>query len=353
MLRTLLKPVYLSLREILLKGFVHPGPKPVVPNSIKSILVISERRLGDVCLAIPTLQCLRGAYPEAGLGILLPEHLRPLVQWACHPNHFFDYGDEERIAAVSWDLVIDLTTDYHLQPARLASGTRCAVRMGFDFKGRGRYFNLPMDIPARAHMRDIYAQVLEPLQIPFKPSALPSLIPAEPAAEWNRHAVAVHPGAHHPTQRWPAEYFADLIRRIRGGGELSLVLGESQEGELVTDIVKRAGPGATAAITRSVMELAATIRASDVVICNNSGPLHLAGLLGVPTVSFMGPTIKDRWLPSGRHDVVLRRDDLPCIGCNRATCRIRTHACMKEITPEQAYTAYFRLRALLLLESTT
>jgi ADP-heptose:LPS heptosyltransferase len=352
-LRTLVKPVYLSLREILLKGFVHPGPRPVLPSSIKSILVICDRRLGDVCLAIPTLQCLRAAYRETGLGILLPEHLRPLVQWACHPNHFFDYGDEQRIADTAWDLVIDLTTDYHLQSARLAAGTRCAVRIGFNFKGRGRYFNLPLEIPAEAQMRDVYARVLGPLGIAFEPSPLPSFIPAEPAAEWNRHAIAVHPGAHHPTQRWPAEYFADLIGRIRGGGELCVVLGAPSEGELVTDIVKRAGPGATAAITRNVLELAATIRASEVVICNNSGPLHLAGLLGVPTVSFMGPTLKHRWMPSGRYDVVLRRDDLPCIGCNRATCRIRTHACMKEITPEQAYTAYFRLRALLLLESST
>jgi len=351
--RTLAKPVYLGLREIVLRALVHPGPAPQTPKVVQSFLVICDRRLGDLCLAIPTLQCLRSAYLDARFGIVLPRHLQPLARWACRPTQFFDYDDDETIAGQPWDLVIDLSTDYHLGPARLAARTRSPVRLGFDFKGRGRYFNIPMQLPDGEHMSRAYSRALTPLSISLERKPLPEFMPEEPVSEWRRHGVIVHPGAVHATQRWPADYFVELIRRILGSGETCLVLGAESERETVDNIVKRSGTGATAAIAKDVMQLAATIHSGDVMICNNSGPLHLAGLLGVPTISFMGPTVKSRWAPIGSHDVVLRRDNLACIGCNSGHCRIRTHACMKEITPDDAFAAYFRLRAMLLLESST
>ena len=103
------------------------------------------------------------------------------------------------------------------------------------------------------------------------------------------------------------------------------------------------GGAALAVITRGdILEFAAVLSRMALLICNNSGPLHLAGLLGVPTISFMGPTIKTRWWPRGPRSEVMRRDQLPCIGCNRGYCRIQTHACMTEITPDQAFQVYQR-----------
>jgi len=349
-LGTLIKPVYLDLRNLVLRTLVRPGPPPTIPGTIRSLLVISDGRLGDVCLAIPVLQCLRAAYPDASLGIVTPRRLQPLVQWACQPNCLFELDNSSALASTHWDIVIDLTTDYHLKPARLAAATDSRVRIGFEFKGRGRYFNLPLTLAEREHMQETYARVLSPLGIQFRRIPLPAMIPAE-ALTGKNHSIAVHPGAHFQTQRWPSEYIAQLIRRIHDGGEFCLVLGSQEESALVDVIVRASGPGAIGAITNDVMQLAQAIRASQILICNNSGPLHLAGLLGVPTLSFMGPTVKARWSPLGPHAVVLRQDNLPCIGCNLGYCRIRTRACMKEIGPDEAFAAYSRLRRRILPDS--
>jgi ADP-heptose:LPS heptosyltransferase len=89
----------------------------------------------------------------------------------------------------------------------------------------------------------------------------------------------------------------------------------------------------------SIKDLIGLIGIADVVVCNNSGPLHLAAALGTPTVSVMGPTVKERWMPIGSEHVVLRDHDLSCIGCNRGYCRIGTHDCMKNIAPSMVVSA--------------
>jgi len=347
-LGTLIKPAYLGIRKLILRTFIRPGPPPPIPQTIRSLLVISDGRLGDVCLAIPVLQCLREAYPDASLGIVTPRRLQPLVQWACQPNYLFDLDNSRAFTGIHWDIVIDLTTDYHLKPARLAAETDASVRIGFEHSGRSQYFNLPLVMSENEHMQDTYRRVLGPLGIDFRSIPLPALVPTEAPREGKPYTVAIHPGAHFQTQRWPSGYFGQLIRRIHERAEFCLVLGNEDETELVDEIVTSGGPGALRGITRDVMELAAAIRSSQVLICNNSGPVHLAGLLGVPTLSFMGPTVKRRWLPRGSHAVVLRRDNLPCIGCNRGYCRIRTHACMVEIGPDEAFDAFLELRRQLL-----
>ena len=54
--------------------------------------------------------------------------------------------------------------------------------------------------------------------------------------------------------------------------------------------------------------------------------------IGTPTISFMGPTIKERWMPIGNIHTVLRIDNLPCIGCSLGYCKIKMHDCMCLIT---------------------
>ncbi len=160
MLRSLIKPFYLDVRQAILQALIRSGPPPAIPPAIRSLLVIIDGRLGDVSPAIPILQCLRAAYPIANFAIVSPRLLQPLVQWACQPNHLFDVADPGAIANTNWDIAIDLTTDYHLKPARLVAGTHSPVRIGFDVKGRGRYFNLPLRMAETEHMQQTYARVL-------------------------------------------------------------------------------------------------------------------------------------------------------------------------------------------------
>jgi ADP-heptose:LPS heptosyltransferase len=342
--RSIIKRAYFPLRKICLRVAVRSDRRPDLTRNPESILVVSERRLGDVCLEIPALRTIRAAYPQAFLTVVAPDGLLPLISWACRPDRTAGYPGTDAIAKRQWDLAIDFTADYQLAPARLVAASRAPIRIGFDIEGRGRYFNVPLLVPVSEHMRDVYASVLAPLGKGLDRGPLPGDLPAPGISR--RYNVAVHPGAHHATQRWPAQYFAGLVSRISSAGESCAVIGAPAEQNLVHEIVRIAGAG-DAMILPDILSLAAAVKTATVLICNNSGPLHLAALLGVPTVSFMGPTVRSKWYPLGEHHAVLRRNDLPCIGCNLGYCRIGTHACMKDISPQMAYSAYLDVRSSL------
>ncbi|MEK7846329.1 MAG: glycosyltransferase family 9 protein, partial [Nitrospinota bacterium] len=65
------------------------------------------------------------------------------------------------------------------------------------------------------------------------------------------------------------------------------------------------------------------------LLCNNSGPLHIATALKIPTVSTMGPSVPYLWWPAGENNIVLRKE-IECSPCNKGLCS--GHECMELIT---------------------
>jgi ADP-heptose:LPS heptosyltransferase len=324
-----------------------------LPDCLNSVLLISLQRLGDIALEIPSLQRLRQSYPEAFLGVVAPTAFHPLIQLACRPQLLIDYPRNAaglfNTASVlrkrNWQVAVDLTTDYHLAPAWLIASSGAPIRIGFENAGRGHFFNYSLPVPDDVHMQDLFRKPIEllgvsSLEVVWVIQIAHPCLPL-PAKKGNQRYVGIHPGATHWTQRWPPPYFAVLARKIHEAGDCCLILGSPADQALVQEIASSSGHVAIPMITgNNVLSFAAVMSRMDLLICNNSGPLHLAGLLGVPTLSFMGPTVKARWWPRGSRQEVMRRDQLPCIGCNNGYCRIQSHACMTEITPDQAFQVY-------------
>ena len=350
-----LRKAYLGIRKPILRVLISTRPVPAIPRSIPSILVISQRRLGDVALEIPALRQLRRAYPKAVVGIVAPAAFHPLLALACEPQYLFPYPVRARsllavladIRKHDWHLAVDLTTDYHLLPAFLASHSRARIRLGFENAGRERFFDIALPFHERIHMMEQFRAPLEILghesQASFPPFDIPVLALPFPPKNGFRRRIGLHPGATHWTQRWPLAYFADLAREIHEAGDQVLVLGVESERLMLEEIAERSrGAAIPIVCSGDILRFAATLKGLDLLVCNNSGPLHLAGLLGVPTISFMGPTAKERWWPLGSRARVLRQESLPCIGCNLSYCKIRTHACMTGLTPKMAFSEYSR-----------
>jgi heptosyltransferase II len=300
--------------------------------------------LGDICLEIPVLRKFRLNYPQAFLGIVAPRDLQPLIRWSCQPDLLLDFDESVQLRSRLWDAAIDLTRDYHLKPALISASTGAPIRIGFEYGGRGRYFNVALALPETEHSARTYARPFKLIGMDEDIADLNGLSLSLPDLG-DRYTVGIHPGAHHGTQRWPADYFAQLIRMLHLEGNTCVVFGAANEQRLAESIVEGSGRVARLLITNDTMRLASAIRNVDILVCNNSGPLHLAGLVGTPTLSFMGPTVKEKWWPLAGNAVVLRRDQLPCIGCNLGHCKIRTHACMMEITPAAAFAEYNRFKS--------
>lgn len=82
------------------------------------------------------------------------------------------------------------------------------------------------------------------------------------------------------------------------------------------------------------MQLAALIKRCRVYVTPDSAPLHIAAAMRTPVVTFFGPTSSIRHLPPIAHYRVIERK-LICAPCYSKECRIKTHACMRDISPEE------------------
>ena len=177
---------------------------------------------------------------------------------------------------------------------------------------------------------------------------LPELaVPAAACAAWRqsrglngegRPIVALAPGAVGPSKRWPAGAYAALTRRLLANGASVWVLGGPTEkalaGEIIGDTAARdlTGPD----LRDAILALASATAA----ISNDSGLLHVAAALGIPTVGIFGPTSPWHWAPlNPLAATVETASPLACRPCHKPVCRLGHHNCMRDIGVDQVFAA--------------
>jgi ADP-heptose:LPS heptosyltransferase len=111
-----------------------------------------------------------------------------------------------------------------------------------------------------------------------------SLAAGLPELDRSRGWIVVHPGATDPRRRWPVPAFAAAARSLAAKGRTIVVTGVGEERLLVDPIVEAVGPRAIAATHVSLPALLGLLAGADLVVANDTGPLHLAMAVGTPTV---------------------------------------------------------------------
>lgn len=156
--------------------------------------------------------------------------------------------------------------------------------------------------------------------------------------------VAVAPGARWQTKKWPAEFFLAVIASLarRDSGLKFLLAGTKDEaGDADVILEKGAGlPVASVCGKTSVGELLEVLRLSSLLICNDSGPMHIAAALGVPVAAMFGPTDPALTGPYCAKKTVF----IPEIACNRCFLRYcKDSRCHEMIDPELVAGSSFNL----------
>jgi heptosyltransferase II len=153
--------------------------------------------------------------------------------------------------------------------------------------------------------------------------------------------VALAPAvAYGPAKEWPADRYARLIDRLEGAAGAECVLvGAASERARCAEIAAASSVGAViAAGETDVGDLVALLSLCRGFIGNDSGAMHVAGALGLPTVGIFGSTRPDRTGPLGPRTRVLY-ERIECSPCLARTCRFGHYACLKRISVESALEA--------------
>jgi heptosyltransferase-2 len=301
--------------------------------------------LGDAVLATVVPPAIRRAHPGCRLAVLAREGLEDVYAGAAGVDEVVTIGAGGEVDAYrrgAWDAVLLGANSFGSAWRAFRGGAK--RRLGFATPARG--FLLTDRLPGAAYRRDRHQvenyRALAGLL--GAPSA--SDVPRVPVAEvWRKEAralwpdagarrVALQPGATYgPAKRWAPERFASVANAMLAEGYSVLVLGGAGDAAEVQS-VREAAPGASAlAAPVRVGTLAALLESADLLVTNDTGPMHLAAAVGTRTLAIFGSTSPTWTRPWGEGHVVVDHP-VPCAPCFQRTCRIG-YLCLNGIAAER------------------
>ena len=150
--------------------------------------------------------------------------------------------------------------------------------------------------------------------------------------------VVAHPGASVPARTASADHWTATVKALVADGHRVLVTGSPTERALTAEV---AGSNATDLGGRtSYRQLAALLRAAQVVIVGNTGPAHLAAAVGTPVVSLFSPVVPAaQWAPWRVPSVVLGDQQAPCRATRARVCPVPGHPCLDQVSPDDVVAA--------------
>ncbi|TCB99547.1 glycosyltransferase family 9 protein [Micromonospora zingiberis] len=299
-----------------------------VPD-VARIAVLRANALGDFIFVLPALDALRSAYPQAEVVLLgAPWHAqlwrdrpgpvdRVLVVPAAPGIRAAGSGEPEAsmvdflaaARAERFDLALQLHGGgANSNPLVAALGARVSAGLrAEDAPPLDRWLRYVYYQPEVIRYLEAVALVGAPATTITPTLAVTEADRAEAAAvlgEPTRPRVALHPGATDTRRRWPAERFAEVARTLHADGYEVLVTGTPAEQDVVDRVVAAAGvPVRPQVGTLSLGGLVGCYADCELVISNDTGPLHLAAAVGTPTVGifWVGNLITTATALRGRH----------------------------------------------------
>ena len=155
--------------------------------------------------------------------------------------------------------------------------------------------------------------------------------------------VVVHPGASAASRRYPATGFGIAVRELVERHNLQIVLtGGSHEAELIDEVRRHAGLACCSLAGKlNLAELAAVLERADVLLSNNTGPVHVAAAVGTPVVDLYALTNPQHTPWQVPHRVLSH--DVPCKYCYKSVCPQEHGHCLSLIPPTAVVDALIEL----------
>lgn len=338
------------------------GRIPLRDLMAQRIALIKPSALGDIVHTLPVLSALRQRFPQAHIAWVVNRSYAELLDG--HPDLDaivpFERGASRsglwtavnaygqfftRFRQQHFDLVIDLQGLFRSGVMTAFSGAGRRVGLSSAREGARAFYTDVLAVPdfQTMHAVDRYWLVADALGVGHLPKLfrVPS---SESARRWAaallhdypRPWIAVGVGARWQTKRWPPEHFAALVRQAQEwSGGTALFVGGRDE----IPLARRAAQALVGEVRdltgrTTISQLAALLAAVDVMLANDTGPLHLAAALGRPVVA---PYTCTKALLSGPYRAVggAVETRVWCQGSYRKRCgRLE---CMAELTPDRLW----------------
>ena len=327
------------------------------------ILVRATNWVGDAVMSIAGLQALRDRFPGAHIAVLARPWVAGLYGREPFCDELISYEAPRGWAGLGakWKVASELRKrnfdcailfQNAFESAALVGLAKIPVRIGYRRDARGWLLTDPVAVPKPGeiprHQRFYYLELLKRAKViqDYPLDTTIRLSGASAAAETGREhfrkwalvgpVIGVSPGAAYGSaKRWLPERFAEAAVRVaRERGASIAVFGSQQESpicDLVERELERAGERwVNFAGKTSLAQFIDMAAACEVYLTNDSGPMHIASALGVPTIAIFGATDHEATGPTGAHSRVVR-EPVECSPCLLRECPI-DHRCMTRVS---------------------
>ena len=322
---------------------------------MEKVLIRGVNWIGDAIMGMPFISWLGHAWPDAEIHVMTRPHLGQLYKYNPYVKSVIPVNEKSRllgwkaaiieIREMKFKMAICLPHSFSSALFLFFSGIE--KRYGRACSGRSMLFTHPVYGKIEeyaAHQTDFYLEMLEAISGYRMADRLPEIhisdaerLRASAILEQTKRPVLgiFCSAAYGPAKVWPRDSFAELGRQyILATGGSVILLGGALDYTSNNAIAASIGSNAlNIAGATSLLESVAVMEKCNVVVANDSGPMHLAAASGTKTVGIFGSTNPARTAPLGRNATYITKN-LACAPCMDRVCRLGTYECLKAIKPE-------------------
>jgi heptosyltransferase-2 len=330
-----------------------------------NILIIRLSSIGDILLTTPFIRQVRQKFPQAKIHFIIKRQYQDLIRFNSHINriHVYEKDSDNKqmkniiaeLRGINFEYIFDLHNNlrskylcsvitsenkFRINKSKLQQIALVLFKMNLYKKIKPipeRYLDAgkPAGVIDDGRGLEIFWDN-ETEQVVYE-------VFRDKQIALDRGNIAIAPGAGYYTKRWPVEYFKQLIEKIRKKYDHNLlVLGGEKEtdfGEFLGD--KENVYNLTGQLT--LLETAVLLSKTQLIVCNDTGLMHLATAVGTPVVAIFGSSVEELgFFPYRGENVVIQNTGLSCRPCShvgKQKCPLGHFRCMKEIEAGMVFSA--------------
>jgi len=348
------------------------GVLPIDRSKVHRILIRATNWVGDAVMSMPALEAVRANFPASHMTVLARPWVAPLYENHPAVNEVLPYRRGEgtlkdfseflKVIRMVRSLHFDMAVLFQnaFEAALIARLGGVKIRVGYNTDGRGLLLSHSVargkDV-LKLHQVEYYLTVLRavgwdaPTRDPAL-SAAPDSVTRVRALLSSRGIsdqdllLGLSPGAAYgPAKRWPVERFAAIgDRAIREWNAKVVVIGSEKEKDLGEGLIALMAPGAVNCCGMTgLAEALALIQRCQWFVSNDSGLMHAAAALKVPTVAVFGSTDPVATGPRGRNARIVKQD-MECAPCLKPECPVG-YKCLLSVQADDVWREMQKLRA--------
>lgn len=335
-------------------------------SKVNKILIIKPGAIGDVLLSTPVIENLRLNFPYAEINYLTQNFCKEVLTDNPYLTRVLSYdlkmGDSsycliKNIHKQKYDLIIDLFCNPRTAIITLNSDAR--YRVGFPFGWRRIAYNIKVKPrSAEVHNIEFNLDTLRALELKIV-SAQPKFFINQVHTEFadkffkdngleGHNVVGLNPSGTWETKVWYPEKFAELGKKLCVKNKVLIFWGYGKEKETAEKIQASIGDNALLIPEVNLKYMAALLKKCNLLITNDTGPMHIAWSMGVNVAAIFGPTNSHLQGPRSQNSIIIKNEGLTCLGCNLtkiSECP-NQHKCMHDLTVEEVCSKSMKLANL-------